>query len=241
MAYRLLEIGDRMRPNNLRAVLALAAVVALFAPAAQATISRAVSFDEKVENAAAIVLGTCVRQESRWDEAGRWILTYSTFRVDKPIKGAAAGEITIVTPGGSVDGLYQETIGVPKFRVGDEHVVFVRNTDVGPTVLYFEQGAYGVETVRGEKIVRPAVSAAVLIDDQRGMAVTPEQPRPLREFEAQVRDTIRRREAMRMEMIEREKKKEEASIVSVLQRNRMLVILALLGAVLATWQLIKRW
>ncbi len=225
-----------MRPR------ALILAASLLLPAsAHATISQAIDFDKKVDDAAAIVLGECVNTASRWDAAGKWIVTYSTFRVEKSMKGEPAQEITLVTPGGVVNGIHQETIGVPKFEAGDDRVLFMKNTRVGPTVLYFEQGAYEVEKVRGERIVRPAVSSAVLVDTQRGMAVAPEEPSTLREFEERVSKRIReRREIERMQVIEREKRA-QASLGNVLSRNKTLVALALIGAILATVQLLKRW
>lgn len=224
----------------MRIPVALTVALALMPSFAEATISRAIAFDEKVENAAAIVLGRCVSQRSQWDDTRRWILTYSTFEVEKAMKGAPSREITIVTPGGNVGDIYQDSIGIPAFRQGSEHVLFVRNSKVGPTVLYFDQGAYDVVSVRGERFVKPVVSSAVLVDTQRGMAVAPEATRSLRDFETSIRDSIRRREAMRMQVIEK-KRKEETSLLNVLHRNRALVFLALIGAVLATWQLVKRW
>jgi hypothetical protein len=219
----------------------LLGLLALIPLQASATISRAMPFADKVDNASAIVVGKCVDQSSRWDAAGKWILTYSTFRIEKSIKGGPAQEITLVTPGGEVNGIHQETIGVPKFDIGDDRVVFVKNTRVGPTVLYFEQGTYDIETIRGERVVKPAVTAAVLVDTQRGMAVTPEEPSTLREFEDRVRARVKeRQEFERMQIIEREKR-QNASIGSVLMRNKTLVALALLGALLATMQIIKRW
>ncbi|HEX8172460.1 MAG TPA: hypothetical protein VF824_18135 [Thermoanaerobaculia bacterium] len=209
-------------------------------PAAQATLSRAVSFDEKVDNAASIVLGRVVSQEARWDDARRWILTYSTFEIEKTFKGFPARQMTVVTPGGEVDGIHQETVGVPRFARGDERVLFIRNSQAGPTVLYFDQGNYEVVQEGSEKFVQPASSGAVLIDTQRGMAAAAESARPLRAFEAEVRDSLRKREAIRMEMVERQKR-EQASIMNVIARNRTLVFLALIGAALATWQLVKRW
>lgn len=222
--------------------LLLATALFLLPMQADATLSRAVGFDEKVENAGMIFVGKCIEQRSQWDAAQKWILTYSTFQIEKSLKGQFAPQMTIVTPGGEVDGVHQDTIGVPKFDIGDEHVLFVRNTGAGPTVAYFDQGAYEIERIRGERVVKPTVSAAVLIDHQRGMAVAPEEPRTLREFEQGVRESIRRGEQkQRMEMIERQKKaREEASILSVIKRNKMLIALALIGAVLATWQLVKR-
>jgi hypothetical protein len=222
-----------------RLLLALTVTLAV-SMAAHATLVRAIPFDERVENAAAIVMGKCVAQESRWDNAHQWILTYSTFEVQKTMKGFPMRTITIVTPGGSVDGLHQETVGVPKFREGDEHVLFVRNSKVGPTVLDFEQGDYHVlKNDRGERVVQPAVTSSVLIDMQRGAAVSPESVRSLNEFETTVREMVRVREIQKMDLIQ-QRKREQASIGSVLMRNRVLVIFALLGAILATWQLVKR-
>lgn len=218
------------------------AALLLFAPiVAEATIVRAVEFEKKVEDAAAIVVGTCVGQQSRWDAARNLILTYSTFRVEKTLKGDPAQQITIVTPGGTVDNTVQEIIGVPKFQAGEENVVFVRNTQTGPTVLYLEQGNYKVfKNDRGDRMVTPAVTSSVMVDTGHGTAVTPEAPRSLRDFEGAVRDSVRRREAIRMELLERQKK-EQASIWNQIQRNKTLVSLALLGAILASWQLYKRW
>ncbi|HJQ35958.1 MAG TPA: hypothetical protein VKB93_02355 [Thermoanaerobaculia bacterium] len=222
-----------------RALILTAAL--LCSASAHATISEAIGFEKKVDDAAAIILGECVNTASRWDAAGKWIVTYSTFRIEKSMKGEPAQEITVVTPGGVVNGIHQETIGVPKFAAGDDRVLFVKNTRVGPTVLYFDQGAYQVEKIRGERIVRPAVSAAVLVDTQRGLAVAPEEPSTLREFEERISKRIReRREIERMQVIERDKRA-QASLGNVLKRNKTLVALALIGAILATMQLLKRW
>jgi hypothetical protein len=228
-----------MATNNQRTALAFAAALALTPITAEATISRAVKFDEKVDRAASIIVGRLVSQESNWDANRQRILTYSKFQVEKTLKGSAAKEITIVTPGGTVGDIAQDYVGVPRFRTGDENVVFVRNTTLGPTVLYFDQGAYRVDKDGEERIVTPLVSSAVLVDVQKGVAVTPESPRLLRDFEGSVRESINRRETNRMRMIE-QKKREEATLWSQVKRNKVLVIVALLGALLATWQLVKR-
>lgn len=160
--------------------------------------------------------------------------------MEKAYKGAAAGQITIVTPGGRVDNVAQEVIGMPRFQEGEDHVLFVRNSQAGPTVLYLEQGAYRVEGgERGERRVQPLVSNAVLVDSQRGVAVAPERKRTLREFETTVRDTVARNRAQQMELAAK-KKEDESSLWNQLRRNSPLVLLALVGAALATWQLMKR-
>src|SRR5438270_7350610 len=165
-------------------LLALAFALTLAAvPRANATLVRAMSFDNKVEHAASIILGKCVATRAQWDGEHRWILTYSTFRVEQSMKGNAPGEITIVTPGGAVGGVHQDTIGVPTFREGDENVVFTKATALGPTVLYFDQGTYDV----ADGMVTPRPTGAVLVDSQRGAAFEPEHPRKLQEFQRAVK------------------------------------------------------
>jgi hypothetical protein len=223
-----------------RLPLLFALALAFVPVAANATILKAIDFDQKVKNAASIVVGRVVSQESRWDDAKQWILTYSTFEVEQTLKGFPAQRVTIVTPGGQVGDVAQDTIGVPKFREGEEHVLFIRNSHAGPTVLYLEQGVYKViKDDRGEAMVKPAVSNAVLVDTQRGRAVPREEARSLRAFEDSVRESVRRHEATRMEMILKQKR-EQASLWNQLRRNKGLVLLAMIGVVLASWQFLRR-
>src|SRR6059058_1375724 len=179
--------------NRLVAIVALL-LVALAVPAAHAAVAQAATFDEKVDNAAAIILGKCVRTEAKYDPTGRWIVTYATFNVEESMKGDAAGQVTVVTPGGSVNGIHQETIGVPAFREGDEHVIFLRNTRLGPSPLYFDQGTYNVAAgEHGEKMIVPMPSNVMHIDTQRAMAVVApnDEPRTLDSFKRAVSDSMK--------------------------------------------------
>lgn len=225
-----------MTTNNRTLFAVVLAAASIFVPVrAHATVAQAASFDEKVENAESIVLGRCVKTESRMDPSGRWIVTYSTFKVDQSLKGQPAPEVTVVTPGGEVNGIHQDTIGVPAFHEGDQNVIFTKSTKIGPTVLFFDQGAYEVK----DGIVQPVPSEVVRMDTQRGIAVAPEQARTIRDFQAEVRASVGRITANRMEMI-RHRDTAQNSIGSVLSRNKLLVAIALLGAALATWQLLRR-
>ena len=223
--------------------MAISAVL-LVAPAAHASLAAAATFDQKVANAAAIVLGKCVRQESRFDPSGRWILTYSTFQVEKTMKGSAMPEITIVTPGGQVGSLHQTSSGIPAFQPGAENVIFVKSSNLGPTVLYFDQGAYDVKSdEHGQRIVTPVPSNLVKIDTQRGIAVAPDDtPQPLPQFEQRVNDTLRdlRNEKTRMDLLAAEKLRREASLWSVAKENRWMILIALAGIAFATWRLLRR-
>ncbi|HKO58327.1 MAG TPA: hypothetical protein VJ276_20855 [Thermoanaerobaculia bacterium] len=231
-----------MTPNNrLLLAAALASAALLSAPHAKASLARAVDFDTKVADAESIVLGKVVRTESRWDAGHRWILTYSTFRVEKALKGVAGSEVTLVTPGGQVGNVGQSTVGIPEFREGDENVVFVKQSQAGPTVLYFDQGTYEVTRDGNQRMVTPVSTDAVVVDTQRGMAVTPEQPRTLAQFEAEVK-RAEHGALQRMELIrQRERQQAEAnSLSSIILRNKLLIALALVGMAVATWQIVKK-
>jgi hypothetical protein len=227
--------------TNKRLIPLAAVVLALVGiPRAEATLSKAATFDEKVANSAAIVLGHVVKRESRWDDQHRWILTYTTFEIEKSYKGLPGErQVTVVTPGGEVDGIHQETVGVPDFNEGADHVLFIRNSSVGPTVLYFDQGAYDVAKDGSKRVVQPVASDAVTIDTQRGMAVAPEEPRTLDQFEHAVRDSEHRATFNRMEVI-KERATQQPSILSTLARYKFLVLVAIAGIALATWQLLRR-
>ena len=233
-----------MNPNNRLLALVALVVIAVSAPAAQAAVAQAASFDENVDHAAAIILGRCVKTEAKYDPTGRWIVTYATFKVEESMKGDATGEVTIVTPGGSVNGINQETSGVPVFREGDEHVVFLRNTRVGLTPLYFDQGTYNVAAgEHGEKIIVPMPSNVMHIDTQRAMVVASpaDEPRPLSAFRSAVSESMRgSARRLQMSAMPPAKAKPQPSAWSTLAGNKLLIALALIGIAIASWQLLRR-
>jgi hypothetical protein len=212
---------------------AVTLAVSLAATTAHATLQRAIDFDEKVDKAAAIVVGKVVRTHSQWDPSHRWILTYSTFAVEQTLKGTAPAEVTIVTPGGTVGDVGQSTIGIRPFHEGDENVIFVKNTPAGPTVLYFDQGAYDVAEQNGEKMVIPVSSGAIHVDTQRGAVVESEHPRTLRDFQGAVRDSVARTRNQ-MEIVRERHKPQQASLTDTLAKYKLLVALALIGTLIAT-------
>jgi hypothetical protein len=230
----------RPRPIPLLALFA----ALLLTPALSASIAELATFDEKVENAAAIVLGTCVKSESRWDDQHRWILTYSTFRVAKVLKGSPAlGDLTVVIPGGSVGDLHQETIGIPTFKVGDERVLFIKNTKSGPTVLYFDQGTYDVRSERGEKVIAPADSKLVKIDAKTGAAVSGTEPaRTLTGFKGEVDRVLRDIDTRKQKMgaLPPGKPRQEASFFGFLKNSALWLALGVIGLALAAWQYSRR-
>ena len=232
---------------NKRASAVLAAVAAcVLAIPAQATIARAVSFNEKVAQADSIILGKCATTRSDWDASHRWIVTYSTFQIEKALKGQPLNEITLVTPGGQVGTLHQGTVGIPEFHAGESNVLFVQQTAFGPTVAFADQGAYQVTTdSKGTRVVIPQRSPDVVrIDTQRGVAVDNSEldgVRSLDQFEHDVQDSLRRAaQRQQASVIAPAKHEERGSLVEFFTKNRVIIVLAGMGIAFAAWQLFLR-
>jgi len=175
--------------SNFRTLSLVATLVAGVAVPSHATLARAVEFDAKVGEADAIILGECKSTRSQLDASGKWIITYSTFSVKKSFKGNPVAEVTVVTPGGHVGNLHQTTVGIPEFRAGDEKVLFVKQREMGSTILYADQGTYDVTTdARGQTAIVPTESEVVIIDEQTGRARSGAEPyRSVKAFESDVK------------------------------------------------------
>jgi len=81
-----------------------------------------------IENCEYIVEGTVVKVESRETEKG--IFTYTDISVEKYVKGEELGEeIQIVTPGGRVGEIVQQTEDQPTFQEGMKVRLYLKATD----------------------------------------------------------------------------------------------------------------
>jgi hypothetical protein len=110
-------------------VLFLASCFAFAVAAARATTVIPPTFDELVNKADAIFEGTVSAMHSEWMGQGsdRHIVTYVTFKIADPIKGALGAETTLRMFGGTIDGQTIEVADAPRFKVGDRDILFVEH------------------------------------------------------------------------------------------------------------------
>jgi hypothetical protein len=144
-----------VRPR--RFVLATVAALLLHASALATTVIP-LAFDELVSRAESIVVAQTVRVRPEWrtTATGKYILTTVTFRVERVLKGQAAGaELQLEFPGGEIGGLVMEVDGMPRFEPGDLDVLFVSGlrTSVSPLVG-FSSGRFRVTTDRNGQPAR---------------------------------------------------------------------------------------
>jgi hypothetical protein len=90
------------------------------------------TFDQLVNEAEMIFEGTVKETKSEWTGQGaeRHIVTYVTFKIEDPIKGALGADYTIRMFGGTVDGRTMEATDTPRFKVGDRDILFVEKNGI---------------------------------------------------------------------------------------------------------------
>ncbi len=129
-----------LAPRRLAALLLLS----LAAPAA-GSIAVAVPIEELARRADAVVLGRVVESVAHRARDGRSLYTRIRIAPIERWKGPE-GELVLVEPGGEVGNLGQRVLGVPRFEVGEEVVVFARRRGEGVYELIgLSQGKFRVE------------------------------------------------------------------------------------------------
>jgi hypothetical protein len=112
-----------------------------------ATVVAPYDFRQLVAESTLIFTGEVIRTESRWTDSdgGRSIVTAVTFRIDRVLKGAAPGEVTLEFLGGRVGDVALNVEGTPRFVIGDRAVMCVDTTSrlVSP-IVGFNQGRFPI-------------------------------------------------------------------------------------------------
>jgi hypothetical protein len=92
-----------------------------------------------------IIRGTVLRKWSDYEADGKYIVTFITFRVSEKVKGEPKDTVTVVVPGGAVGNLGLEVSHTPKFRIGEDVIVFISDDYRGrATVTEWRQGKISI-------------------------------------------------------------------------------------------------
>ena len=103
-----------------------------------------------------IVAGQVLEVRPSWNAERSDISTTVILRVDRPLKGAAAGEVRFRTPGGAVGDDWVWTTHAPRFEIGERALVFLRvNGPRLPTVVGMEAGKRRVVADDGGERILP--------------------------------------------------------------------------------------
>lgn len=174
---------------------AVLAVALLAAAPLTASTFVAMTPNQLVAQADAVVVGQVVERASAWTDSGRLIYTDNVLRVDEVVLGDAPAFVTVRTFGGQVGDMMVEAHGFPHFESDERVLVFLKDEgDAGAVrVLGYQQGHFRVVTrLDGVTLAVPMVDEGVRLLDRAGRPVAEPQSVRLDTFKAQILDRAER-------------------------------------------------
>ncbi|MCE5265584.1 MAG: hypothetical protein LLG97_18915 [Deltaproteobacteria bacterium] len=144
-------------------VLSMMFLVISVTAVSNAVVVKFLNLTQLTSQADLIFHGRVTAVHASWDDSRTAIWTSVTFAVDEVIKGdLAENVITLRLPGGAIeaDDIRMEVDGVPKFRPGEETVIFCsRDSQMRNPIIGWHQGQF---KIRDDKL-----TGGKLIDDKR--------------------------------------------------------------------------
>ena len=107
-----------------RAFLSLCLLAGVVSGVTLASQVRPVNLEQMTQRAARIFSGRCIQTSVEYDAALGRNITVATFRVQRAVKGVLGDTVTVRMLSGGTS-LGDEPAGVPRFRRGDEVVLFL--------------------------------------------------------------------------------------------------------------------
>jgi hypothetical protein len=131
----------------------------------EATTVKKLSLEQMVRGAHRIVHGRRVSQETYWNKNRTRIYTATRFAVTEDLKGEFRETATVVTVGGTVDGMTLVVSGTPSFREREEVLLFLEAGKSGHWILMgLSQGMFRITADRqGVRTAHHASSGLHLI------------------------------------------------------------------------------
>jgi len=178
-----------------RAWFAIALSLLALALPARASTFLAVSQEEMVKQAHAVVTGRVIEVNSYWNAKGTVILTEAVIEIDDAILGDVPAHVRVRTFGGQVGDLKIAALGHPTFEGGEKLLLFLEPRQDGfHKVLAYQQGQFRIRTgPGGREIAVPAwdeESARVVKAD--GTPARAPRAVALEDLKLRIRETARR-------------------------------------------------
>jgi len=171
---------------------ALCCALTLAAPA-HATSVLPLYLDEVIDLSTVAFQGTVTDSHAARDPVSHAIVTYTTFTVSDVLKGSVPATYTIKQIGGALpaEKLEFRVMGVPKFTVGQEYIVFMAGVSSQgfSSPIGLAQGRYGIrQDAKGRHVgngsdFRDSASRMGAQMPARNKAMIAAQDAPVREME----------------------------------------------------------
>lgn len=162
----------------------------------RATTLEKMSFARMTHAATVIVRARCVSNATAWDAGEIW--TFTAFDVldtwKFPSQAQIPQQITVRLLGGTVGSLTSNVSGVPRFRPGEEVVLFLQQTPRGDlSVVSWQQGTFRIrrDPRNGTETVTQDTAALAVFDPRtRRFEANGVRNLPLGSFRQQVERAI---------------------------------------------------
>ena len=119
------------------------AMMVTTAATASATTLLRMSLAKMAQTAKVIVRARCVGSFTNWDAGEIW--TFTTFDAEETWRGSAPARFTVQLLGGRLGNLTSSVSGVPRFRAGEDVILFLEPTARGDfSVVGWEQGTFRI-------------------------------------------------------------------------------------------------
>lgn len=173
---------------RLKGLTAAFAALALGSVAAHASTFVALTADQLITESDSIVQGRVIGVESRWDDAGRIVISEARILVSESLVGKAPSIVTVTTPGGEVGDLKVEAAGFPQFTKGQEVILFLKGAGEQQRIVGHQQGHIEVVTrLDGVTLAVPQLEDGVNLLTPSGQVVPAPQSIELKAFKANLK------------------------------------------------------
>lgn len=183
----------RMIERHAGFVLGCTALWLVMGGAATGTTLARMSVAQMSQTAQAIVRARCLGGSTGWDAGEIWTLT--SFEVEEVWRGSPPARITVRLLGGRIGNLTSSVSGVPRFRPGEEVILFLEWTPRGDfSVVSWEQGTFRIrrEVATGqESVTQDTASFATFDPATHRFEATGTRNLPLETFRARVEAAMR--------------------------------------------------
>jgi len=182
-----------MRRFRILAKFALAMTPAAINTVTYATTLERMSLEKLTQTAPIIVRAQCRENSAAWDAGEIW--TSTSFEVEQVWKGSAPPHITVRLLGGRAGNLTSTVSGIPRFRPGEEVVLFLEPAfRRALSVVSWQQGAFRIRRdafADRETVTQDTASFPTFDPVTRRFEPTGIRQMPLETFRVQVEAALR--------------------------------------------------
>jgi len=170
-----------------RASIALCASLLMCASVAPTTLAH-MSVAKLTHVSHLILRARCVENSTAWDAGEIW--TFTTYEPTEVWKGSAQSRVRVRLLGGRVGNLTSNVSGVPRFRVGEDVVLFLAPTARGDfSVVSWVQGTFRIhhdQRTGEDTVTQDSASFDTFDPTTRHFTASGIRDLPLQEFRSQV-------------------------------------------------------